>query len=278
MASALERICADKRRHVAARKRIASPEAIEDAARAAPPPRGFLAALRRAIAARGFGLIAEVKRASPSKGLIRADFDPAKLARAYEQGGAACVSVLTDAPYFQGEDADLVAARTAAAIPVLRKDFMLDPYQIAEARALGADCVLLILAALDDDTAKELEIKAMSFGMDVLIEVHDAAELDRALRLKSPLVGVNNRDLKTLKTDLGTTRALARHVPPDRLLVAESGLYTATDLAEMAALGARSFLIGEALMREPDVEVATRSLLDGTSALRRPGSPEEWSR
>jgi indole-3-glycerol phosphate synthase len=271
MTDALDRICADKRTHVARRKAQRPEAELERAARSAPPPRGFVAALRAAVAAGGYGLIAEIKRASPSKGLIREDFDPPWLAQAYQRGGATCLSVLTDAPYFQGRDEDLVAARAAATLPVLRKDFMLDPYQIVEARALGADCILLILAALDDATAAALEDMALGWGMDVLVEVHDGVELDRALRLKSPLIGINNRNLKTLKTDIETTRDLGRRVPPDRLLVSESGLYTPDDLAGMAAVGAHCFLIGESLMRQPDVEAATRALLDGARRLRKAG-------
>jgi indole-3-glycerol phosphate synthase len=260
MADVLKRICDDKRGYVAERKRARPLAHVEAAAKAAPNPRGFAAALERAGRA-GFALIAEIKRASPSKGVIRADFDPAALARAYADGGAACLSVLTDAPYFQGADEHLVAARAAAALPVLRKDFMLDPYQIAESRALGADCVLLIMAALSDAQAQELEAAAQAFGMDVLAEVHDAAELARALKLKARLIGVNNRDLKTLRVDLATAERLIPTIPNDRLVVAESGLFTTADLARMAKAGARAFLIGESLMREADVAAATRALL-----------------
>ena len=262
MSNALEKICADKRTHVTALKSRRPPSAVRTDAETAPPPRGFTAALQRAVADGRFGLISEIKKASPSKGLIRKNFRPAELARSYERGGATCLSVLTDAPYFMGSDDHLTAARAAAELPVLRKDFMIDPYQIMEARALGADCVLIILAAVDDALAADLENLAMSLGMDALLEVHNEDELDRALKLRSTLVGINNRDLTTLKTDTATTRRLAAKVPPDRLLVSESGLYTRADLEQMAEAGARCFLIGESLMRQDDVEAAVRSLLD----------------
>jgi len=257
----LAKICADKRRHVAARKRAAPESGLRARAQAAEPPRGFHKALAAARRAGHFALIAEIKRASPSAGLIRADFDVARLARAYAEGGAACLSVLTDAPYFQGADEFVAAARQAAPLPVLRKDFMLDPYQIVESRALGADCVLLILAALTDGEATALENEALRLGMDVLVEVHDDAELDRALKLKSTLIGVNNRDLKSLKVDLATGERLIPRIPKDRLAVAESGLAVPADLARMAACGAGGFLIGESLMRAEDVAAATRALL-----------------
>jgi indole-3-glycerol phosphate synthase len=260
MSDVLTRICETKRQEIA-RAKIERPLGeLERAARVASAPRGFTAALKRASAS-GYGLIAEIKRASPSAGLIRPDFDPASLARAYARGGAACLSVLTDAPYFQGKPEYLVAARSAAMLPVLRKDFMLDPYQIAESRALGADCVLLIMAALTDPEAAELESAATAFGMDVLAEVHNRGELERALRLKTPLIGINNRDLKTLKVDLATSEELARDIGPDRLVVSESGLNGPKDLARMASAGVRCFLVGESLMRQPDVETATRALL-----------------
>ncbi len=261
MDNVLKRICDDKRRWVAERKSARPLDALRDAAAKAPAPRGFAQALSAKAAAGGYGLIAEIKRASPSKGLIRADFDPPSLARSYEAGGATCLSVLTDAPYFQGEDDDLLSARAACALPVLRKDFMVDPYQIVESRALGADCVLLIMAALDDAQAADMEALAVGLGMDVLIEVHDEAELERALLLASPLLGINNRDLKTLRTDTANTKRLAPLVPPDRLMICESGLNTPADLAEMAAAGARCFLIGESLMRQDDVAGAVRALL-----------------
>ena len=268
MSDVLARICADKRADLVRRKAAAPLALVRQRAAAAPPPRGFADRLRAAVSAGGYGLIAEIKKASPSKGLIRADFDPAALAAAYARGGATCLSVLTDAPYFQGRDADLTAARAAAELPVLRKDFTLEPYQVFEARALGADCVLLIMAALDDAAAAALEQAALALGMDVLIEVHDAAELDRALRLESPLIGVNNRNLKTLTVDLGVTEELAEVMPRGRLLISESGLHGADDLARMARAGAHCFLVGESLMRQPDVAAATRALLAAPVARR----------
>ena len=262
MSDVLDRICADKRRHVEARKAAQTLADLERLAHAREPVRGFADALSRASS--GFGLVAEIKKASPSKGLIRADFDAPALARAYQAGGATCLSVLTDIPYFQGRDDDLVAAHKAVSLPVLRKDFMLDPYQVAEARALGADCILLIMAALTDGDARALAAAAQQWGMDVLVEVHDAAELDRALALDARLIGINNRNLKTLDVNLATTELLAPRVPADRILVCESGLHTRGDLDRMAAVGARCFLVGETLMRHDDVAQAVRDLL-GTS-------------
>ena len=261
MSDILARICADTRRAVAASKSMRPLPELERAAAAASPPRGFIEALDHAVASSGYGLIAEIKRASPSRGLIRADFQPIALAHAYERGGAACLSVLTDAPYFQGEPAHLLAAREAVTLPVLRKDFILDPYQVVEARAMGADCILLIMAALTDVEALALEAAALRWGMDVLVEVHDRVELDRALRLKTRLIGINNRNLKTLEVDLAVTEELVPGLPPGRVAVSESGLYTPADLARMARIGVRRFLVGESLMKQHDVEAATRALL-----------------
>ena len=262
----MQKICADKRLFVAERKADRPLSTLAALAREAGPPRGFLKALRDARQAGRYGLICEIKKASPSKGLIRADFDPPDLAKAYEAGGASCLSILTDEPYFQGHDTYLQQARAAVSLPCLRKDFMLDPYQIVESRALGADCVLLILAALDDELAAELEGLAFSLGMDVLIEVHDGAELERALRLSSPLIGINNRNLKTLTVDIATTEALPKLVPANRLLISESGLHPPDDLARMERAGAGCFLIGESLMRQADVTAATAALARATVA------------
>ena len=261
MKDVLAEICAEKRTHVARRKAVVSEAALLDGVSGAPPLRPFAAALEQHLAKGPYCLIAEIKKASPSAGLIRSDFDPSTLARAYEAGGASCLSVLTDTPYFQGSDDDLGAARGAVRLPVLRKDFIVDPYQIIESRRIGADCVLLIMAALSDEIAAELTSAAAELGLDVLAEVHDGAELDRALRLDVRLIGINNRNLKTLETDLGTTEALAPQVPADRLLVAESGIRNPDDLKRLAAAGTRCFLVGESLMREPDVTAATRRLL-----------------
>jgi len=256
----LDRIKAYKLEEVAADKAAKPMAEVEAEAKAAPQVRGFADALH-AASRTGYGLIAEIKKASPSKGLIRADFDPAALAQAYAAGGATCLSVLTDTPSFQGAKNYLVAARAACDLPVLRKDFMYDPYQVAEARAIGADCILIIMASVDDAQAQELEAAAHDWGMDALIEVHDQAELERASLLSSRLVGINNRNLNTFETTLDTTRTLSKHVPADRIIVCESGLSTPQDLADMAMYGARCFLIGESLMRQDDVEQATRQLL-----------------
>ncbi|MEQ1497166.1 MAG: indole-3-glycerol phosphate synthase TrpC [Novosphingobium sp.] len=262
MTDKLAEICEAKRTEVAARKRIATRAELERSAAQQTAPRGFEAALR-AKAACGYALIAEIKKASPSKGLIRADFDPAAHARGYQQGGAACLSVLTDAPYFQGHEEYLVAARAACDLPVLRKDFMVDPWQVAEARAIGADAVLIIVAALDDAQMAEIEFAALECGMDVLVEVHNAAEMTRAGALKSRLIGVNNRDLKRFVTDLANSEQLAALAPPGTLLVSESGINGHSDLVRLAQSGILTFLVGESLMRQADVAAATQELLNG---------------
>jgi indole-3-glycerol phosphate synthase len=256
----LAEICAVKREEVVARKALATLDDLDRAAASAGAPRGFRMALE-AKARAGFGLIAEIKKASPSKGLIRADYRPAEHARAYQQGGAACLSVLTDAPFFQGHEDYLMDARAACDLPVLRKDFMIDPWQIAEGRALGADASLIIVSALDDGAMAEIEAAALERGMDVLVEVHDEAELERAARLRSRLIGVNNRDLRTFRTDLATTERLAPLAPEGALFVAESGINRHADLDRLAQAGVRCFLVGESLMRQDDVEAATRELL-----------------
>jgi indole-3-glycerol phosphate synthase len=257
----LDEICATKREEVAARKAATSLADLEARAATQTPPRGFRRALDAKVAAGGYGLIAEVKKASPSKGLIRADFDPPAHARAYEAGGAACLSVLTDAPYFQGHEDYLVAARAAVSLPVIRKDFMVDPWQVLESRSIGADAILIIVAALSDQQMKDIEDVALGLGMDALIEVHDEAELDRALALRSRLIGVNNRNLKDFTVDFARTYELVGRAPEGCTFVAESGLGSRADLDAMADHGVHCFLVGESLMRQQDVEAATRALI-----------------
>ncbi|MFN3613901.1 MAG: indole-3-glycerol phosphate synthase TrpC [Rubrimonas sp.] len=266
MIDILDRIRTYKLAEIAAAKAAIPTPEIERRARDAGPVRGFAAALRAAQDAGRWGLIAEIKKASPSKGLIRADFEPAALARAYEQGGATCLSVLTDAPSFQGAPDYLTAARDACALPCLRKDFLYDPYQVAEARAWGADCILIILAGVDDALARELADAAAHWGMDALVEVHDEAEMARACALGAGFVGVNNRDLRSFAVDIATTERLAPLAPTGALLVAESGLFTPADLSRLSGAGARSFLIGESLMRQADVAAATRAILTRPAA------------
>lgn len=263
MSDILARIADYKRREIAERKAASPHEVVARAARVAPAPRGFRKRLQETVAAGRYGLIAEVKRASPSRGIIREDFDVASIARAYARGGAACLSVLTDSPSFQGSEAHLAAAREATNLPVLRKDFLLDPYQVAESRAIGADCVLVIMAMVSDTEARALVDAASELGMDSLIEVHDETELARAIALPSPLIGINNRDLKTFETTLATSLRLAPLVPAGRLVVAESGISTRADLDTLSAAGISCFLVGESLMRARDIEAATRALLEG---------------
>ena len=277
MSGLLEMICAEKRSEIERRKAVHPLEEVVSMARTAPPPRGFADRLRGRVGAGAYALIGEIKRASPSRGLIRPDFDPAALARAYREGGATCLSVLTHRPFFEGDGPDLVAARDAVELPVLHKDFLVEPYQAVEARALGADCILIIMAALGDAQAHEIETTALERAMDVLVEVHDERDLERAMLLESRLIGINNRNLNTLEVDLATTERLCPHLPREALGVSESGLATAADLRRMGQAGIGCFLIGEALLRQPDVARATAALLDDSARADGPRRPARVS-